>query len=185
MSKHPLDGMRIAILVADGFEQAEMTEPRRALQAAGAETKLVSPANGMVRAWKHHDPADAFEVDIPLAQAVAHDFDALLLPGGVISPDSLRMNEQAVAFVRDFVKAFKPVAAICHGPWMLVEADAVGGRTTTSWPSLRTDLKNAGAKWVDREVAVHGNLITGRKPKDLPAFIREMIKVLAAARVFA
>ncbi|MGR4871182.1 type 1 glutamine amidotransferase domain-containing protein [Variovorax sp. LARHSF232] len=185
MSKHPLDGMKVAILVADGFEQAEMTEPRKALDAAGAETKLVSPANGLVRAWKHHDPADAFEVDIPLAQAVASEFDALLLPGGVINPDSLRMNEQAVAFVRDFVKAAKPVAAICHGPWMLIEADAVGGRTVTSWPSLRTDLKNAGAKWVDREVAVHGNLITGRKPRDLPAFTREMIKVFAAARVYA
>ena len=185
MSKHPLDGMKVAIVVADGFEQAEMTEPRRALHAAGAQTKLVSPANGRVRGWKHHDPADAFEVDIPLAQAAAHEFDALLLPGGVISTDSLRMNAQAVALVRDFVKAAKPVAAICHGLWMLIEADAVGGRTVTSWPSLRTDLKNAGAKWVDREVAVHGNLITSCKPDDLPAFTREMVKMFAAARMHA
>ena len=185
MSKHPLDGLKIAIVIADGFAQAQMTEPRNALHAAGAETRLVSPAIGRVRGWKHHDPADAFEVDIPLAHATPLEFDALLLPGGVVNLDSLRMKEQAVAFVRAFIKAAKPVAAICHGPWMLIEADAVGGRTVTSWPSLRTDLKNAGAKWVDREVAVHGNLITGRKPDDLQAFTREMIKVVANARVYA
>lgn len=185
MNKHALDGMKVAILVADGFEQAEMTEPRRALQAVGAQTVLVSPASGRVRGWKHLEPADAFDVDMPLAQATADEFDALLVPGGVINTDSLRMNALAVAFVRSFLKVFKPVAAICHGPGMLIEADAVGGRTMTSWPSLRTDLKNAGAKWVDREVAVHGNLITSRKPGDLPAFTREMIKVFAAAHVEA
>jgi protease I len=185
MNKHALDGMKVAILVADGFEQAEMTEPRRALQAVGAQTVLVSPASGRVRGWKHLEPADAFDVDMPLAQATADEFDALLVPGGVINTDSLRMNAQAVAFVRSFLKVCKPVAAICHGPGMLIEADAVGGRTMTSWPSLRTDLKNAGAKWVDREVAVHGNLITSRKPGDLPAFTREMIKVFAAAHVEA
>ncbi|RST55825.1 type 1 glutamine amidotransferase domain-containing protein [Variovorax sp. MHTC-1] len=180
-----LNGMKVAILVADGFEQSEMTEPRKALDAAGADTQIVSPKNGGVRGWKHHDPADVFEVDVPLAQAAAHEFDALLLPGGVMNPDALRINEEAVAFVRDFVKAGKPVAAICHGPWTLIEADAVQGRTLTSWPSLRTDLTNAGAKWVDREVVVDGSLITSRKPQDLPAFDREMVKLFAGARAHA
>ena len=185
MNKPQLDGMKVAILVTDGFEQAEMTEPRRVLNAAGADTKIVSPKTDRVRGWKHHAHADMFEVDIPLAQAAAHEFDALLLPGGVANPDALRISEEAVAFVRDFVKAGKPVAAICHGPWTLIEADAVRGRTMTSWPSLQSDLKNAGAKWVDREVVIDGSLITSRKPDDLPAFNREMVKLFASAQVHA
>jgi protease I len=171
--------------VADGFEQAEMTEPRKALEAAGAVTKIVSPKNNTVRGWKHHKTADEFNVDIPLSQAAAHEFDALLLPGGVMNPDALRIDEEAVTFVRDFFKAGKPVAAICHAPWTLIEAGAVQGRTLTSWPSLRTDLTNAGAKWVDNEVVVDGNLITSRKPQDLPAFDREMVRLFAGALAHA
>ena len=185
MSKTLLDGAKVAILVADGFEQSEMTEPRKALEAAGAVTKIVSPKNNTVRGWKHHKTADEFNVDIPLSQAAAHEFDALLLPGGVMNPDALRIDEEAVTFVRDFFKAGKPVAAICHGPWTLIEAGAVQGRTLTSWPSLRTDLSNAGAKWVDSEVVVDGNLITSRKPQDLPAFDREMVRLFAGALAHA
>ena len=138
-----------------------------------------------MRGWKHHKTADEFNVDIPLSQAAAHEFDALLLPGGVMNPDALRIDEEAVTFVRDFFKAGKPVAAICHGPWTLIEAGAVQGRTLTSWPSLRTDLSNAGAKWVDSEVVVDGNLITSRKPQDLPAFDREMVRLFAGALAHA
>ena len=185
MSKTLLDGAKVAILVADGFEQSEMTEPRKALEAAGAVTKIVSPKNNTVRGWKHHKTADEFNVDIPLSQAAAHEFDALLLPGGVMNPDALRIDEEAVTFVRDFFKTGKPVAAICHGPWTLIEAGAVQGRTLTSWPSLRTDLSNAGAKWVDSEVVVDGNLITSRKPQDLPAFDREMVRLFAGALAHA
>jgi protease I len=184
-NKTLLDGAKVAILVTDGFEQAEMTEPRKALDAAGAATRIVSPKDTVVRGWKHHKPADEFNVDIPLSQAAAHEFDALLLPGGVMNPDALRIDEAAIAFVRDFVKAGKPVAAICHGPWTLIEADAVRGRTMTSWPSLRSDLTNAGAKWVDREVVVDGPLVTSRKPQDLPAFDREMVRLFADALAHA
>jgi protease I len=185
MIKRQLEGMKVAILVTDGFEQSEMIEPRRVLDAAGADTSLVSPKKGEVRGWKHHTPADRFEVDIPLQQAAAHEYDALVLPGGVMNPDALRIEEQAVAFVRDFVKAGKPIAAICHGPWTLIEADAVKGRTMTSWPSLRTDLKNAGAKWVDLEVVADGPLITSRKPADLPAFNRVMVEAFASVHAHA
>jgi protease I len=178
-SSRPLDGMKVAILVSDGFEQVEMTEPRKALDAAGAQTQIVSPLDGSVRGWKHHDPADTFEVDVPLQGAVAGDFDALLLPGGVVNPDALRMNEKAVAFVRDFVDAGKPIAAICHGPWTLINAGGVEGRKMTSWPSLRVDLKNAGADWADKEVIVDDELVTSRKPDDIPAFNREMTKMFA------
>jgi protease I len=175
----PLDGMKVAILVSDGFEQVEMTEPRKALDAAGAQTQIVSPLDGSVRGWKHLDPADAFEVDVPLQGAAAGDFDALLLPGGVVNPDALRINEKAVAFVRDFVAAGKPIAAICHGPWTLINAGGVEGRKMTSWPSLRVDLKNAGADWADKEVIVDDELVTSRKPDDIPAFNREMTKMFA------
>ncbi|WGT63013.1 type 1 glutamine amidotransferase domain-containing protein [Variovorax paradoxus] len=185
MNKRQLEGMKVAILVTDGFEQSEMTDPRKTLEAAGAKTKIVSPKNDRVRGSRHGDPADTFTVDIPLAQAAAHEFDALLLPGGVMSPDALRINEQAVVFVQDFVKAHKPIAAICHGPWTLIEAKGVEARTMTSWPSLRTDLKNAGAKWVDNEVVVDGNLVTSRSPKDLPAFDREMVRLFADAHAHA
>ena len=176
-----LDGMKVAILVADGFEQVEMTEPRQALDHAGAHTQIVSPMDGSVRGWHHHDPADAFEVDVPLKGAKAEDFDALLLPGGVVNPDTLRIDAKAVAFVRAFVEAGKPIAAICHGPWTLIDAGGVKGRKMTSWPSLRADLRNAGAKWSDAEVVVDRELVTSRRPDDLPAFNREMTKMFELA----
>ena len=178
-----LTGKRVAILVADGFEQVEMTEPRRALQAAGAETRVVSPAGTTVRGWKHADPADPFPVDIPLDRARFDEFDALLLPGGVMNPDQLRANPKAVAFVRGFVAAGKPIAAICHGPWTLIDAEGVRDRTMTSWPSLRRDLENAGARWVDEPVVVDGNVVTSRKPDDIPAFNEKTIEVFAQAPV--
>jgi len=176
-----LDGMTVAILVSDGFEQVEMTEPRKALETAGAKTQVVSPLDGSVRGWKHHDPADTFEVDVPLKTANPDDFDALLLPGGVVNPDALRIDEKAVAFVRAFVDAGKPIAAICHGPWTLIDAGGVKDRRMTSWPSLRADLRNAGAKWSDREVVVDHELVTSRKPDDLPAFNREMVRLFELA----
>lgn len=176
-----LDGMKVAILVSDGFEQVELTEPRKALDLAGAQTRIVSPVEGSVRGWHHHDPADSFTVDVPLDSACADDFDALLLPGGVVNPDALRIDEKAVGFVRAFLEAGKPIAAICHGPWTLIDAGGVKGRKMTSWPSLRADLKNAGAKWSDQEVVVDHGLVTSRKPDDLPAFNREMTKLFEVA----
>lgn len=172
-----LNELRVAILVADGFEQVEMVKPRAALQDARASTKIVSPAKGTVQGWNHHDKADRFEVDVPLESADAKDFDALLLPGGVANPDQLRMLPGAVKFVREFFEQEKPVAVICHGPWTLVEAGVVDARRITSWPSLKTDLINAGADWVDQEVVVDGTLVSSRKPDDIPAFNREMLKV--------
>jgi protease I len=180
--KAMLNGMKVAILVADGFEQAELVEPKKALDEAGAETSIVSPAKGQVQAWKHFDKADKFTVDVALDQANAQEFDALLLPGGVANPDQLRTLPKAVAFVREFFDKGKPVAAICHGPWTLVEADVVSGRTVTSWPSLKTDLKNAGAHWVDREVVVDEGLVSSRKPADIPAFNRHMIGEFGKAK---
>jgi protease I len=171
-----LNGKRVAILVTDGFEQVEMTEPRKALEDAGARTDLVSPARGKVKGWQHTKWGDEFPVDVPLDAARPDDYDALVLPGGVMNPDKLRMNDAAVHFVRAFFEEGKPVAAICHGPWTLIEADVVRGRTMTSWPSLQTDLKNAGANWVDREVVTDNGLVTSRKPDDLPAFNRKMIE---------
>jgi protease I len=169
----------VAILVADGFEQVEMTEPRRALDEAGARTSLVSPAQGQVQGWRHFDKADRFPVDIRLGEASAAQFDALLLPGGVANPDQLRMIPEAVAFVRAFFDAGKPVAAICHGLWPLIDAGVVAGRTVTSWPSLKTDLTNAQATWVDEEVVTDNGLVTSRKPDDIPAFNRKMIEEFA------
>lgn len=177
-----LNGKRVAILVADGFEQVEMTEPRKALDQAGARTQIVSPAQGKVKGWNHTEWGEQFPVDVPLDQARADDFDALLLPGGVINPDKLRMLPKAVQFVRTFVEAGKPIAAICHGPWTLIEAGAVKGRTITSWPSLQTDLKNAGAHWVDQEVVTDQGVVTSRKPDDIPAFNRKMIEEFAEGR---
>jgi protease I len=174
-----LNGKRIAILVAEGFEEVEMTGPRKALEDAGAETALVSPAKDEVQAWNHFTPADRFAVDVPLEQASAADFDALVLPGGVANPDQLRMMPEAVALVRDFVEAGKPVGVICHGPWTLIEAGVVRGRTMTSWPSLKTDLQNAGAKWVDQEVVVDRGLVSSRNPRDIPAFNRKIIEEFA------
>ena len=174
-----LAGKKVAILVAEGFEQVELTGPRQALDEAGAETKIVSPADGEVQGWNHYDKGDKFKVDVPLAKADAQDFDALLLPGGVANPDQLRMKPEAVRFVKAFFDAGKPVASICHGPWTLIEAGAVRGRTMTSWPSIKTDLINAGADWVDREVVTDKGLVTSRKPDDIPAFNEKMIEEFA------
>jgi protease I len=174
-----LNGMKVAILAAEGFEQAELTEPRKALQDAGAETQVVSPAKGEVQGWKHFDKGERVKVDVPLEQADAAQFDALLLPGGVANPDQLRMMPKAVQFVRAFFETGKPVAAICHGPWTLIDAGVVRGRTLTSWPSIRTDLVNAGAIWVDREVCVDHGLVSSRKPADIPAFNQKMIEEFA------
>jgi protease I len=177
-----LKGQKVAILVADGFEQVEMTGPKQALEEAGAQTQIVSPAKGRVQGWNHYDKGDSFPVDVPLEQANAEDYDALLLPGGVANPDQLRTMPKAVEFVKAFFDAGKPVAAICHGPWTLVEADVVRGRTMTSWPSLQTDLRNAGANWVDQEVVTDNGLVTSRKPDDLPAFNQKMIEEFAEGK---
>ena len=174
-----LAGKKVAILVAEGFEQVELTGPRRALDDAGAETKIVSPARGEVQGWNHYDKGDKFKVDVPLAEADAQNFDALLLPGGVANPDQLRMKPEAVRFVKAFFDAGKPVASICHGPWTLIEAGAVRGRTMTTWPSIKTDLINAGADWIDREVVTDNGLVTSRKPDDIPAFNEKMIEEFA------
>ena len=177
-----LSGMKVAILAAEGFEQAELTEPRKALEDAGAETRVVSPAKGEVQGWKHFDKGERVKVDVPLEQADAGDYDALLLPGGVANPDQLRTMPKAVQFVRAFFETGKPVAAICHGPWTLIDAGVVRGRTLTSWPSLKTDLVNAGAMWVDQEVCVDHGLVSSRKPADIPAFNHRMIEEFAGGR---
>ncbi len=176
-----LRGLRVAILVDNGFEQVEMTEPKKALDQAGAKTPIVSPQRTTVKGWQHTEWGGEFQVDVPLDQARPDDFDALLQPGGVMSPDHLRMNPKAVQFFKSFVDAGKPVAVICHGPWMLVESGAAKGRTLTSWPSLKTDIRNAGGEWVDREVVSDGQVITSRKPDDIPAFCREMIRIFAGS----
>jgi protease I len=177
-----LEKIRVAILVDDGFEQAEMAEPRKALEESGAETVLVSPQKDKVRGWENKDWGEEFPVQLSIDGARADSFDALLLPGGVMNPDHLRMNPAAVAFVRAFFDADKPVAAICHGPWTIVEAKAARGRRIASWPSLKTDLKNAGAEWVDEQVVVDGNLVSSRNPDDIPAFNREMINLFGKSR---
>jgi len=174
-----LNGKRVAILVADGFEQVELTEPKQALELAGAITQIVSPAKGQVKGWNHTEWGNQFPVDLPLEQARPEDFDALLLPGGVMNPDKLRMNKQAVQFVKSFFDAGKPIAAICHGPWTLIEAGAVRGRKMTSYESIQTDLKNAGANWVDQEVVSDQGVVTSRKPADIPAFNLKMIEEFA------
>jgi protease I len=177
MATATLHGKKIAILATDGFEQSELIEPRKALDQAGAKTQVVSPKDGKIRGWNHKDWGQEVSVDVPLKSAKPEDYDALLLPGGVMNPDQLRMIPEAVAFVKHFTDAGKPVAAICHGPWTLIEAGAVRGKTITSWPSLKTDLKNAGATWQDKEVIRDGNLVTSRKPDDIPAFKKEMIRL--------
>lgn len=173
-----LKSYKIAVLATDGFEQAELTEPVKALRNAGADVKIVSLKAGEIQGMKHHDKGDKTKVDLELSKVKHGQFDALVLPGGVANPDTLRTHKEAIDFIKGFVSEKKPIAAICHGPWTLIEADAVRGRTLTSWPSLHTDLTNAGAKWVDQEVVVDGNLVTSRKPDDLPAFNREFIKIL-------
>ena len=177
-----LTGKRVAIVVADGFEQVEMTSPREALEETGAETYLISIVDGRVKGWKHTDWGDTFEVDVPIDEAAPDDYDALLLPGGVMSPDKLRQDERVLEFVRTFFEQGKPVAAICHGPWTLIDAGVMGGRRVTSYPSIRKDLENAGAEWTDREVIVDDGLVTSRKPEDLPAFNAKMIEEIAEGR---
>jgi protease I len=171
-----LTGRKVAILATDGVEQVELTEPRRALEAEGATVHLVSIKPGEIQGMNHMDKGDRFRVDREVRSARAEDYDALVLPGGVANPDILRTNPDAVALVRAFVNAGKPVGAICHGPWTLVEADAVRGRTLTSWPSLKTDIRNAGGTWVDEEVHTDMGLVTSRKPSDLPAFCAKLVE---------
>lgn len=177
MAGENLKGLKVAILATDGFEQVELVEPRQALEDAGATTRVVAPKRGKIRGWKFTEWGDEVAVDLPLEEAKPEQFDALVLPGGVINPDKLRMLPPAVAFVKAFFASQKPVAAICHGPWTIIEAGAAKGRRMTSWPSLRTDLANAGAQWVDESMVRDGNLITSRKPDDLPAFNRGMIEL--------
>ncbi len=177
-----LTNKKVAILVADGFEQVEMTDPRKALESAGATAKIVSPMDGEVEGWNHFDKGDKFTVDVKLSEANAGDFDALLLPGGVANPDQLRMNEKAVGFIREFFEAGKPVAVICHGAWPLIDARVIKGRKITSWPSVKQDLINAGAEWVDEEVVVDQGLVSSRKPEDIPAFNEKMIEEFAEGR---
>lgn len=175
----PLTGLNVAILATDGFEQIELTSPIKALKAAGASTTLVSLKNGKIQGFNHHDKADTFPVDLEVSNADAADFDGLLLPGGVSNPDALRANPDAVAFVRAFFDQHKPVAAICHGPWMLAEADVLKGRRITSYGSIKTDLINAGADWVDEECVVDQGLVTSRSPADLDAFNAKMVEEIA------
>ena len=179
---HHLSGKKIAILATDGFEQSELTEPKRALEQAGATVQVISPKSGRIRGWKHGDWGEEVPVDLTLEQARPDDYNGLVLPGGQINPDKLRLVPEAVEFVRAFFQAGKPVGAICHGPWMLVEADVVRARRVTSWPSIKTDLKNAGAEWVDHEVVVDKGLVTSRKPDDIPAFNAKLIEEFAEGR---
>jgi protease I len=180
-----LKGKRIAVLATDMVEQVELVEPRKALEAAGADTELLSLEEGEIQGFNHYDKADTFPVDKAVGDADVNDYDGLLLPGGVGNPDTLRADESAVELVRSFVEAGKPVAAICHAPWTLVEADVVRGRRLTSYHSIQTDVKNAGGSWVDEEVVVDDNLVTSRQPDDIPAFNEKMIEVFAAVPVSA
>jgi len=173
---------RVAILATDGFEQAELEEPLKALRKAGATVSIVSPKSGKIQGMRHADKGDTFNVDLPLDEAHEEDFDALVLPGGLMNPDELRSTPEAVDFVRAFGEAGKPIAAICHGPWVLIEAGLVRGRRLTSWPAIQTDIKNAGGDWVDEEVVVDNGLVTSRKPDDIPAFNKKMIEEIAEGR---
>lgn len=181
MTNDQLKGLRVAVLVANGFEQVEMTAPRTALDDAGAHTSLVSPEQQRVRGWNHTEWGDEFAVDIPLDGARPDHFDALLLPGGVMNPDKLRMIPHAVAFVKSFFDEHKPVAVICHGPWTIIEAGVASGRRIASWPSIRTDLRNAGATWMDEAAVTDGNLVSSRKPDDIPAFNAAMVELFSHA----
>jgi protease I len=177
-----LDGKRIAFLATDGVEQIELTEPLEAVKAEGAEVDLISLKKGEFQGFEHLDKGNTFSADKAAADANADDYDGLVLPGGVANPDFLRTDEDAVRFVRSFIEAKKPVGAICHGPWTLVEADVIRGRTLTSWPSLQTDIRNAGATWVDEEVVVDEGLVSSRKPDDLPAFCAKVVEEIAEGR---
>ena len=179
MAKTNLIGKKVAVLVDEGFEQVELIKPRKALDKAGAETLVVSPQENEVRAWNMKRWGKSVAVDVPLETPDPSQFDALLLPGGVMNPDKLRMNPKAVEFVKNFVDAGKPIASICHGPWTLIEAGAVTGRTLTSWPSLQTDIRNAGGMWVDQEVVTDKGVVTSRKPDDIRAFNKKMIEEFA------
>ena len=178
-SGQKLSGKRVAVLATNGVEQVELAEPRKALDDAGAKTTLISPKPGKIKGWQHDHWGDEFSVDMTLDQAKADDFDALLLPGGVMNPDHLRMDDRAVNFVKAIADAGKPIAAICHGPWLLVEADVVRNRSVTSWPSLETDLRNAGADWSNQEVVTDMGIVTSRKPDDIPAFNKKMLEEFA------
>jgi protease I len=175
-----LEGKRVAFLMAnEGVEQVEFTEPRKAVEEAGAEIDVIAPDSEKIQAFNHLDKADTFDVDRTVSEARADDYDAVVLPGGVANPDALRQDQDAVRFLRELFAAGKPAGLICHAPWMLVEADLVDGRTLTSWPSLRTDIRNAGGKWVDEEVVVDSGLVTSRKPDDLPAFCAKVVEEFA------
>jgi protease I len=176
MADQKLQGKKVAIVAADMVEQVELVEPRKALDGAGAETHLISLKPGKIQGFNHFDPADKHKVDHAIEEVHASDYDALMIPGGVGNPDQLRGDENVVSFVRDFFEAGKPVAAICHGPWVLVEADVVRGRKLTSWPTLQTDIRNAGGNWVDQQVVVDQGLVTSRKPDDIPAFNKKMVE---------
>jgi len=176
-----LTGLKVAAIVEQGFEQSELLESRRALEEAGAEVEVISPVEGKVTGWNRKQWGEEVEVDRPLTLAHARDYDALLLAGGVMNPDRLRMNERAIQFIRTFNGLGRPIAAICHAAWVLIEADVVRGKRLTSWPSLKTDLRNAGAIWIDSEVVEDRGLVTSRKPDDIPAFIHTMMDVFAHA----
>ena len=182
MREHNLNGKKIAILATDGFEQVELTKPREALEEAGATVHIVSLEKGSIQGFNHADKADTYGVDKTLDEVTAYDYNGLLLPGGVHNPDALRTEPKAVSFVREFFHQHKPVAAICHGPWLLVEADVLEGRTVTSWPSLKTDIENAGGTWVDEEVHCDEGLVTSRNPDDIPAFCAKAIEEFAEGK---
>ncbi len=182
MADKPLQGKRIAFLATDGVEQVELTDPWDAVEQAGAEPVLVSPKEGEIQGFEHLDKGKTFAVDKAVADTSAEDYDGLVLPGGVANPDQLRMDAKAVSFVRSFVESGKPVGVICHGPWTLVEANVVRGRTLTSFPSVRTDLENAGASWVDKEVVVDNGLVSSRDPDDLPAFCKKIVEEFAEGK---
>lgn len=177
-----LKNKRVAILATDGVEQVELLEPRKALQDAGAKTDVISPKSGQIKGWNHTEWGQKIPVDVELKSADPNQYDALLLPGGVLNPDTLRMDPDAVQFVKSFFEAHKPVAAICHGPWMLVEAGVVHGRKLTSWPSLKTDIRNAGGQWTDEQVVTDQGLVTSRKPDDIPAFNKKIIEEFAEGK---
>ena len=179
MSKDKLKGCKVAILATDGFEQSELMKPKQLLEEAGATTAVISPGDAQqIKGWNHGEWGEQVKVDVPLAKARAADYDALVLPGGVINPDKLRLHEEAIDFIRDFGDTGRPLAAICHGPWTLINAGLVDGKQITSWPSLRVDLENAGAQWEDNPVVEDGNLITSRKPDDIPVFVNALIHAL-------
>jgi protease I len=177
-----LQGKKVAFIATEGVEQVELTEPWKAVQDAGAEPELISIEPGEVQAWKHFDKGGSFKVDRTIEEAHVDDYDALVLPGGVANPDQLRTDENVVSFIRQFAMSGKPIGVICHGPWTLIEAGVLKGRTITSWPSLQTDLRNAGAHWVDKEVVVEPGLVSSRKPDDLPAFTAKIVEEFAAGR---